>query len=100
MGDLAGIESWGEDEAGVWHGDCVQQYVWIHFLRIPFLNALCDVSDVRSGNLVADVRNLVVAPPSPNVTLDTELDYGVLAPKQKVGNVLSSIDGPFCYAYI
>ncbi|KAI4276901.1 MAG: hypothetical protein L6R38_005553 [Xanthoria sp. 2 TBL-2021] len=40
------------------------------------------------------------APPSPKVGLDTELDYGILAPKQKIGSVLSSIDGPFCYAYI
>ncbi|KAL8730721.1 MAG: hypothetical protein Q9181_004572, partial [Wetmoreana brouardii] len=40
------------------------------------------------------------SPPSPNVTLTMDLDFGILAPKQKVGTVLSSVDGPFCYAYI
>ncbi|KAI4161560.1 MAG: hypothetical protein L6R39_000050 [Caloplaca ligustica] len=40
------------------------------------------------------------SPPSANVTFATEMDYGVLSPKQAVGDVLSSIDGPFCYAYL
>lgn len=39
-------------------------------------------------------------PPSPNVTLDTLVDFGILAPKQKISSLLSTIDGPFCYAYI
>jgi len=39
-------------------------------------------------------------PPSPNVTLDTDLNFGVLAPQQPVGDVVSTIDGPFCYMYI
>ncbi|KAF3480343.1 uncharacterized protein GIQ15_05690 [Arthroderma uncinatum] len=38
-------------------------------------------------------------PPSANVTLDTILDYKVLAPKQKVGSIGSTIDGPFCYMF-
>lgn len=44
---------------------------------------------------ITDISRLVAAPASPNLTLDTDLVYGILAPKQKVGNVLSSIDGPF-----
>jgi len=34
------------------------------------------------------------------VTLETELDYGRLAGKQQVKDVVSTVDGPFCYAYI
>jgi tyrosinase len=39
-------------------------------------------------------------PPSANVTLESELDYGRLAGKQRVKDVVSTVDGPFCYAYI
>ncbi|KAK2882371.1 hypothetical protein FQN49_000426 [Arthroderma sp. PD_2] len=39
-------------------------------------------------------------PPSANVTLDTMIDYKVLAPKQKLGTIGSTIEGPFCYMYI
>ena len=46
------------------------------------------------------VNGWSVVPPSPNVTLDTGLDFGVLAPGEPVGNMVSSIDGPFCYMYI
>ena len=39
-------------------------------------------------------------PPSSNVTLETELDFWRLAPKQRVKDVVSTVDGPFCYAYV
>ena len=41
-----------------------------------------------------------VEPPSPNVTLETEIPFGVLAANQTLENLASSIDGPFCYMYI
>ncbi|KAL8639011.1 MAG: hypothetical protein Q9228_003896 [Teloschistes exilis] len=39
-------------------------------------------------------------PPSPNVTLDYNLQYEVLAPPQSMSSVDSTIDGPFCYIYV
>ncbi|PSR84012.1 hypothetical protein BD289DRAFT_482993 [Coniella lustricola] len=39
-------------------------------------------------------------PPSPNVTLDTWINFGVLAAKEQVRKVSSTIDGPFCYMYL
>ncbi|KAK9442113.1 uncharacterized protein VB005_03168 [Metarhizium brunneum] len=39
-------------------------------------------------------------PPSANATLDTMMDFGILAPKQRLGDLVSAIDGPFCYQYL
>ncbi|KAI4221139.1 MAG: hypothetical protein LQ349_007919 [Xanthoria aureola] len=39
-------------------------------------------------------------PPSPNVTLDYELQYEVLSEPVTMRSVDSTIDGPFCYIYI
>jgi len=46
------------------------------------------------------MRPILLDPPSPNVTLDTSINFGVLAPQQPIHNLVSSIDGPFCYMYI
>jgi tyrosinase len=43
--------------------------------------------------------HLLVDPPSPNVTLDTDVDFGVLSSQQRVRSLVSTIDGPFCYVY-
>lgn len=39
-------------------------------------------------------------PPSANATLDTIMPFGVLSTSQKLGDLVSTIDGPFCYQYI
>ena len=39
-------------------------------------------------------------PPSPNVTLDFELQFDILAEPQTIATVDSTIDGPFCYIYV
>ena len=49
--------------------------------------------------LVAD-KDVVIVPPSPNVTLETLQDMMVLGPNKKVGELVSTIDGPFCYIYV
>ncbi|KAK3396232.1 hypothetical protein B0T20DRAFT_462703 [Sordaria brevicollis] len=38
-------------------------------------------------------------PPSPRVTLNTTIEFGVLDSSKKVGELVSTIDGPFCYIY-
>ncbi len=45
-------------------------------------------------------RCFFLDPPSANVTLETDIDFGVLAPKQPIKKLVSAIDGPFCYMYI
>lgn len=39
-------------------------------------------------------------PPSPNVTLATSLNFDVLSPSVSIRDVVSTIDGPFCYEYL
>lgn len=53
-----------------------------------------------SNDSLVLMGRILIDPPSPNVTLDTDVDFGVLAPQQPVRNLVSSIDGPFCYIYI
>ncbi|KAL8838198.1 MAG: hypothetical protein Q9170_002241 [Blastenia crenularia] len=40
------------------------------------------------------------APPSANITLDTQGNFGILAGKKKISELTSTIDGPFCYQYV
>ncbi|KAK4120100.1 Di-copper centre-containing protein [Parathielavia appendiculata] len=38
-------------------------------------------------------------PPSPNVTLDSIVEFGILAPPKSIRQLVSTIDGEFCYVY-
>lgn len=40
-----------------------------------------------------------VVPPSANGTLDTVVEMGFLAESMTIGELSSTIDGPFCYVY-
>ncbi|KAF7893533.1 uncharacterized protein EAF02_001071 [Botrytis sinoallii] len=51
-------------------------------------------------NMVYGTGTAFNAPPSANITLDTLVDFGILAPKQKISSLISTIDGAFCYAYV
>ncbi|KAL8632194.1 hypothetical protein Q9189_002104 [Teloschistes chrysophthalmus] len=53
----------------------------------------------RFGN-VFGTSTAFNSPPSPNVTLEYNLQYEVLAPPQSMRSVDSTIDGPFCYIYV
>ena len=46
------------------------------------------------------IGRMLLVPPSPNVTLNTTVDFGILAAKQPISSLVSTIDGPFCYMYI
>jgi tyrosinase len=43
---------------------------------------------------------VVSDPPSANVTLDTDIDFGVLGPQKAVGKIVSTIENDFCYMYV
>ncbi|KAK5655063.1 hypothetical protein OQA88_5962 [Cercophora sp. LCS_1] len=38
-------------------------------------------------------------PPSPNATLDSQINFGVISGPKKLGDLVSSVDGDFCYIY-
>lgn len=42
---------------------------------------------------------MFLAPASANGTLDTVVDMGFLADDLTIGQLSSTIDGPFCYIY-
>ncbi|KAJ8121953.1 hypothetical protein O1611_g9966 [Lasiodiplodia mahajangana] len=39
-------------------------------------------------------------PPSPNVTLDTKIDFSVLGPQVAVRKTVSTTDNNYCYMYV
>jgi tyrosinase len=43
--------------------------------------------------------HVILAPPSANVTLDDYLGFGAVANQVKLRDIMSTIDGPFCYMY-
>jgi tyrosinase len=44
-------------------------------------------------------RNLQTVPPSDNVTLDTPVNFGAISGPKKIRDLVSTIDGEFCYLY-
>ena len=74
------------------NGECDPslRLLFLHFGRLKKIDML-----------TMDFFGADAVPTSPNVTLDTELDcFGVLAPPQRYGDLDSTVDGPFCYAYV
>lgn len=49
---------------------------------------------------VAGGTTLAQSPPSPNATLADVQSWGPLAPRLKLGEVLDTLSGPFCYVYL
>lgn len=39
-------------------------------------------------------------PPSPPVTLNDVIDISPLAPPVRVGDLVNTLSGPFCYIYL
>ena len=51
-----------------------------------------------AGNILANLE--MAAPPSANITLDTQVNFDILAKKKKISELTSTVDGPFCYQYV
>ncbi|PQE09907.1 hypothetical protein CJF31_00003792 [Rutstroemia sp. NJR-2017a BVV2] len=74
---------------------------WLHHTMIDRVWSLWQGLDPKNRiGMVYGTGTAFNVPPSPNVTVDTVIDYGVLAPSQKVGDLGSTISGPFCYTYV
>lgn len=50
-------------------------------------------------NLVSGTLTLMNSPPSANGTLETPMDLGFNGGTKTIGELVSTIDGPFCYIY-
>lgn len=78
----------GPDLPGLGDRDELRRYV---------LSPLARESEVSIlGEQVAD---LTAVPPSPNVTLDTPINFGVISPPKLIRKTVSTIDGDLCYVY-
>lgn len=49
---------------------------------------------------ISGTRTLMNIPPSANGTLDDLLEVGVLGESRTLRDLMSTVDGPLCYAYL
>ncbi|TGO34971.1 hypothetical protein BHYA_0175g00240 [Botrytis hyacinthi] len=74
---------------------------WLHHAMVDKVWGLWQ--SLNAGNRTKMVHGTGTAfntPPSANITLDTVVDFGILAPKRKICSLISTIEGTFCYAYV
>ncbi|EOA91548.1 uncharacterized protein SETTUDRAFT_162242 [Exserohilum turcica Et28A] len=74
---------------------------WLHHSMVDRVWTMWQSHDpsvrpYQTGRTVTAHNN----PPSANATLDTIMPFGILGTPQKLGDLVSTIDGPFCYQYI
>ena len=74
---------------------------YLHHSQIDRIWTLWQSRDfAKRTNQVYGTSTTFNVPPSPPVTLDTMMDYAFIDKQQRVGDLVSAIDGPFCYIYI
>ncbi|EEP76188.1 predicted protein [Uncinocarpus reesii 1704] len=74
---------------------------WLHHAQVDRVWTIWQNLDPKARtHQVFGTGTAFNVPPSDNITLDTMMEYGAVAPKQRVGDMGSTIDGPFCYMYI
>ncbi|KAM7216372.1 hypothetical protein V8F06_008294 [Rhypophila decipiens] len=73
---------------------------WLHHAMTDLVWTVWQAQDAK-GRL-EQVWGTVTAfdfPPSENATLDSPLNFTTIGPSKRLGDMISSIDGPFCYIY-
>ena len=54
-----------------------------------------------SSKAIAGTRTFLNTPPSANGTLDDQIEFGYAAgPARPIRDLLSTVQGPFCYVYL
>lgn len=73
---------------------------WLHHAQIDRLWAIWQHQDAEARvNQVWGTETTLNIPPSANVTLDTKISFGAISGPTRVGDMVSTIDGDFCYIY-
>ncbi|KAK4448696.1 Grixazone synthase [Podospora aff. communis PSN243] len=72
---------------------------WLHHAQVDRLWAIWQAQDAGRINEVWGTGTAGDFPPSPNVTLDTPINFGVISPPIKIRDAVSTIDGDLCYIY-
>ena len=75
-------------------------YFFLHHAQIDRTWWIWQNQDLATRqNAIAGTNTLFNFPPSANTTLDDLLDLGVLAPKMKIADAMSTRSDQFCYTY-
>lgn len=69
------------------------RWIWQH-IEDPYQRQFSDEA-------ISGTRTLLNMPPSANATLDDMIDFQYAAgPARPIRDLLSTVDGPFCYVYL
>ncbi|KAJ9134128.1 Tyrosinase central domain protein [Pleurostoma richardsiae] len=82
------------DPAFYLHHGMIDRTWWIWQMLDP-------ATRIYSDAAVSGTNTFLNSPASANTTLDDYVDYGYAAgPPRKIGDLLSTVSGPFCYVYL
>ncbi|KAI1149682.1 Di-copper centre-containing protein [Nemania diffusa] len=74
---------------------------WLHHSQIDRMWTIWQNLNPQNRTLqVSETGTAFNEPPSPNVTLDTEIDFSVLGPQVAVRKIVSTTDNDYCYMYV
>ncbi|KAF2226261.1 hypothetical protein BDZ85DRAFT_48082 [Elsinoe ampelina] len=77
-------------------------WFWLHHAMIDRVWWVWQnlVEDGSREEVVAGTRTMFDRPPSAEATLEDEVELGVLGQGRKLGELVRTIGGPFCYVYV
>src|SRR5205814_2330988 len=73
---------------------------FLHHSQVDRVYWIWQLLDFPNRKNIFGTGTFLNVPPSPNVQLTDTIDISPLAPPVKVGDLLSTFDGPFCYIYL
>lgn len=76
-------------------------YFWLHHAQIDRTWWIWQNQDLANRqNAIAGTNTIFNFPPSADTTLEDTVDLGLNAPPVKIGDVMSTLGGQFCYIYL
>lgn len=73
---------------------------WLHHAMIDRTWWIWQLQDLDSRLTAVSGTTNTKDPKAPNGTLNDDIDLSVNAPKMKLGDLLDTMNGPFCYIYV
>jgi len=99
--EQAGHFTYGGDPAGDLFTSPGDPAFWLHHGQIDRTWWIWQNLDLeKRGNAIAGTQTLDNNPPSANASLSDSIWMGVVAETVDVADVMSTVDGVFCYVYV
>ncbi|KAK4156065.1 hypothetical protein C8A00DRAFT_31115 [Chaetomidium leptoderma] len=73
---------------------------FLHHSQVDRVYWIWQMLDLPNRKTVFGTQTFLDMPPSPEVTLDDLIDISPLAPPIRIGDLMSTVGGPFCYVYL